>query len=483
MFAAVDLGSNSFRLHVGYHDGESIRVVRTARDPVRLGIGLDANGNLTEAAMKRALQCLNDFRAILAEYPLDAVRVVATNTLRIAKNAREFLPAAEAAIGYPIEIISGEEEGRLIYMGVATTISGENEERLVVDIGGGSTEIILGCGPHIRHVESFSIGTVPQVTSYFPDGEIKAAAFEAAIFSARSYFEDAASAYAPSSWTRAYGTSGTIRAISDAIVKNSIGDGKMSFDSLCAFRAVLVKAGHIDRIRLQGIKQERLPAMLGGLSVLLAVMEELSVTHLTAVNAGLRVGVLSDLQLRASKHDRREDAVQDFGRRFQVDFNRGSQVADAAMYLYARLKPETERYSRYLYWAGLVHEAGMLVSHTGYHKHGAYLIENADLSGFTNREQRILSTLVLGQKGNLKKMGDDLLEPDLAKAVLALRMAILLMHSRTCAEVGALRLKMKNKSRVEFEVPGDWFSQHPTLQYWVQKERGWWQEIGVEFIV
>ena len=256
MFAAVDLGSNSFRLHVGRLEGGAFRIVKTARDPVRLGAGLDSKGNLTEQARQKALDCLRNFRTILDAYRLDAVRVVATNTLRIARNAAEFLPAAEQAIGYPIEIISGEEEGRLIYMGVASKLASPGEARLVIDIGGGSTELILGQGQEIRHVESFSIGTVPQSQTFFPEGRIDAAAFDAAILSARSVFEDAAPFYDRQNWTGAYGSSGTIRAISDGIAKNGIGDGTMSIASLLALKQHLIACGHVSRVQLAGVKPE-----------------------------------------------------------------------------------------------------------------------------------------------------------------------------------------------------------------------------------
>ena len=191
MFAAVDLGSNSFRLHIGRYDGETIRIIKSARDPIRLGAGLDGKGNITGIAMAAAIESLARFNTILSAYPLSTVRVVATNTIRIANNSADFLPAAEAALGYPIEIISGEEEGRLIYMGVASTLS-SNERRLVIDIGGGSTELIIGAGQQIERVESFTVGTVQQNLTFFPDGHIEADAFDEAILSARSRFEDAA---------------------------------------------------------------------------------------------------------------------------------------------------------------------------------------------------------------------------------------------------------------------------------------------------
>src|SRR5450830_1327827 len=184
MYAAVDLGSNSFRLHVGKHDGDAIRVVKSLREPIRLGAGLDKAGNLTPAAMQAALACLAAFRTVLAGFPLDAVRVVGTAALRLANNAEQFLPRAESAIGQPIEIISGEEEGRLIYMGVANALALPNERRLVIDIGG-CTEVILGRGLDIERVESFSVGTVRQSLSFFPGGRIESHAFEAAILSAR----------------------------------------------------------------------------------------------------------------------------------------------------------------------------------------------------------------------------------------------------------------------------------------------------------
>ncbi len=481
MFAAVDLGSNSFRLHIGRHDGGAIRIVKSARDPIRLGAGLDARGNLTEQAMQSALTCLRNFRAVLGEYRLDAVRVVATNTLRIAKNAAEFLPAAEHAIGYPIEIISGEEEGRLIYMGVASALAQPDESRLVIDIGGGSTELILGCGYEIRHVESFSIGTVGHSQAFFADGVIDAAAFDASILSACSYFEDAATPYQRRHWSKAYGSSGTMRVLSDVIAKNAIGDGRMSAASLAALKSRLIAYGSADRIDLLGIKPERAVMMVGGLAVLIGVMQELGIEALDAVDAGLRMGVLWDLQLRATRRDRREQSVREFMRRFHVDEERAARVANTAGALYSQLKPASETYARQLYWSALLHEVGLAVSHTGYHKHAAYMVENADLPGFTTREQRLMSTLILAQKGNLRKVGDALADADFAKAVLALRLAAMLMHSRIEADVSELRLKMK--SRIELELKRDWVAQHPTVSYWLDKERGWWDEVGIEFNV
>ena len=480
MFAAVDLGSNSFRLHVGLHDGEAIRIVRSARDPVRLAAGLDSKGFLTEQAMHSALECLKNFRAILAGYTLDAVRVVGTNTLRVAKNAAAFLPAAEQAIGYPIEIISGEEEGRLIYMGVASVLASD-EKRLVIDIGGGSTELIVGKGYEILEVESFSIGTVGQGQSFFPGGRIEAEAFDAAILSARSVFEDGAPPFRPQHWNKAYGSSGTIRALSEAIEKNGIGDGSLSLKNLEALKAVLIGYGDVASIDLVGIKSERMSAVVGGLSVLIGIMRELGIKAITAIDAGLRMGVLRDLQLRATRHDRREESVREFMRRFRADEDRATRVAATAATLYAQLRPASDDHAKHLYWSGLLHEVGMIISHTGYHKHAAYMVENADLPGFTTREQHLMSTLIAAHKGNLRKVKDELDDADFAKAVLALRLAVMLLHSRLDAEADRLKLKMKN--RIELEFRRDWSAQHPTLSYWIEKERDSWGEVGVNLDV
>ncbi len=481
MFAAVDLGSNSFRLHIGKYDGEAIRIVKSARDPIRLGAGLDSKGNLTEQAMQTALECLRNFRAILGAYTLDAVRVVATNTLRMANNAARFLPAAEQAIGYPIEIISGEEEGRLIYMGVASSLAVPGEKRLVIDIGGGSTELILGQGQDIRHVESFSIGTVKQSLVFFPDGRIDAGSFDAAILSARSHFEDAAPPYQSRHWSKAYGSSGTIRAIAEVIARNQIGDGSLSLKNMEMLRNRLIEAGHVNKITLAGIRPERVIVMIGGLAILIGIMQELGIKAIGAVDAGLRMGVLWDLQLRATRRDRREQSVSEYMGRFLVEPDRAKRVATAAGALYAQLKPATEAYAKYLFWSGLLHEVGLAISHTGYHKHAAYMVENADLPGFTTREQRTMSTLLVAQKGNLRKVADALGDPDFAKAVLALRLATMFMHSRIDGDVSEMGLKMKN--RIELEFKRDWIKLHPTVSYWIEKERDWWAEVGVDMTV
>ena len=480
MFAAVDLGSNSFRLHVGEITADGIRVIRSARDPVRLGAGLDQDDRLTPAAIDAALASLRGFASILSGYRLQAVRVVGTNALRIAVNTDQFLPLAEKAIGYPIEVISGEEEGRLIYLGVDAHSPNRDEQRLVVDIGGGSTELVLGRGAEIRRVESFSIGTVRKNMLFFPDGRIDPVSFQSAVLSARSRFEDAAPGFRSSNWDVAYGSSGTIRAVADALVRNRIGDGMLRYQTLQQLRQMLIDFGHTSRIALTGIKPDRIDVICGGVAILLGLMEELGIEELTPVQAGLRLGLIQDLQLRSTAGDRRDSAVSEFAARFHVDMARARQAELAADALYSSARPPGAS-RRLLLWAARLHEVGAVVSRTGFHKHGAYLIEQADLPGFSSRDQRQLAQLVLGQKGNLRKLGDRLLDPDFATAVLALRLATVLLHAHEADAAPQFRLRINRQ--IEVVAPADLLQRHPTLTWWLTREKGEWEEIGMSFVL
>lgn len=481
MLAAIDLGSNSFRLHIGTFDGERIRIVNSAREPVRLGAGLDERGNLTVSAMQTAVACLSRFAAILQATPLTRVRVVATNTVRIARNSRTFLQLAEKAIGYPIEVISGEEEGRLIYMGVACTLDEDSERRLVIDIGGGSTELVLGQGSEIEEVNSFGIGTVATASRFFAGQKITEPAFDAAILKARSYFEDGMKPFHPRLWHIAYGSSGTMRTIAEVIKNNAIGDGTLSLKNLRVLKDWLIACGRQDSIDLVGIKPERINVILGGLPVLIGLAEELGLKQLWPIEAGLRMGVLWDLHLRSRSKDRRRDSIKRFMRRHSVDEQRAGSAKFNTRTLHAQLAPDAEELTRIVGWAAQIHEVGMVVSHTGFHKHGAYLALHTDLPGFTQHEQHVLSTLVLAQKGNLRKVGEAIADVDLAKAILALRLGIIFMHARLNPADEQIKLRMK--TRIDLELPKGMLASHPTLAYWLGKEQANWEEAGIDFLV
>ncbi len=480
MFAAVDLGSNSFRLHIGTFDGERIRIINSAREPVRLGAGLDRRCNLSPQAIQTAVACLSRFSHILQATPLTSVRVVATNTVRIARNASQFLPLFEKAIGFPVEVISGEEEGRLIYMGVASALDLPAERRLVVDIGGGSTELILGHGHDIEQVASFPIGTVPVATRFFEGDRISASGFDDAVLSARSVFEDGLAAFHPRYWEAGYGSSGTIRTLTDVIEKNALGDGQLSVKSLHALRDHLLDAGRVSRVALDGVKAERVDVILGGLPVLLGLAQELGFKSLFSIEAGLRMGVLWDLYLRARKRDRRQDSVRRFMKRFGVHEARASKAAAYSLSLYAQTIDEGPL-SRMLGWAGRLHEVGLVISHTGFHKHSAYLALHADLPGFTTHEQHLLSVLLLAQKGNLRKVQEAITDTDLVLAIVALRLGILFMHARLDPEIESVELSVR--SRIEIDISAKLLTTHPTLAYWLSKEKIAWEEVGRQFVV
>ncbi|OON63492.1 hypothetical protein B0920_09035 [Massilia sp. KIM] len=297
LYAAVELGSDSFRLHVGRVERGGLKLAATMAEPVRLAATLDEDGFLCAAAMRRALACLREFRRALEAWRPQAVRVVATSALRMARNAPVFLPAAEQALGRPIEIIAGDEAGRLVYLGVASTLADDAAPRLVVDIGSGSTELVLGRGPHIERIESFSVGAVRQSLSFFGDGRIDAAGFEAAVRSSRNRFANAG--VAAGGWTHAYGACGTVRALSEIAQDSGEGAGAVTRETLEALRRGFIEAGHVARLRLAWEAAARAPHLAGGLALLIGMMDELGVKEIVPVHAGLRVGAMWDLHRRA----------------------------------------------------------------------------------------------------------------------------------------------------------------------------------------
>lgn len=299
IYAAVELGSDSFRLHIGRFEDGALRLVATMAEPVRLAATLDEDGMLCTAAMRRALECLDEFRRALDAWRPQAVRVVATAALRMAKNAALFLPAAGKALGHPIEIIAGDEAGRLVYLGVATTLGADDEaQRLVVDIGGASTELVLGQGGKIRRIESFAIGAVRQSLTFFGDGRLDAGAFDAAVRSSRSRFAEAG--LGAQDWQMAYGACGTVRALAEIAVQQGEPEGSLSRAALGRLRSAFIEAGHVARVRLAWAAAERASHLPGGLALLIGLMEELEIAELTPVHAGLRVGALWDLHQRAA---------------------------------------------------------------------------------------------------------------------------------------------------------------------------------------
>lgn len=477
MFAAIDLGSNSFRAHIGNVEDGAIKVFRSTRESNRMAAGVDENGMLTPEAVARGLASIHRIRSFLDPYPLAEVRAVATNTFRIAKNAQDFLVEAEKLLGYPIDVISGEEEGRLIYLGVANVLKVADEKRLVIDIGGGSTELIVGHGNDIKRVESFLVGTVHQSLGFFPEGRIDAASFDAALLFARSRFEDAADYYRQAGWTTVYGSSGTVRAMGEMLAVNEIGDGLFTLGNLKKLQTKMIEAGRLDGLRLEGIKSERVTSILGGLTILLVLMEQFGIDRIFPIEAGLRVGVIWDAYLKSNQTDRRDQTVRQMVDRFHIDGRRAQRVAEYALSVYALMRPETDQFRKLLYWSALLHEVGIFISPTGYHRHGSYLLEHADMAGFTTREQYQMSRLVLGQMGNLKKLEGFMVLRDLMKAVLALRLAVMFQHAKV--DFRRDKLKVSVDGQIEIVLPQAWLDQYGTLLFWLERESEFWKEAGI----
>ncbi len=439
--AAIDMGSNSFRLEIGSIDAG--RYVRHAylKETVRLGAGLDADGFLGDDAAQRGLDCLARFATHLAGVATTHVRAVATQTLREARNRDAFLLRAQQALGRPIEVISGREEARLIYAGVAR-LQPSTEPRLVIDIGGRSTEMILGQGLVPERAESFQVGSVSLSMRWFENGRFSAEAFRQAQIAAGAELEEALEPFARQHWTEALGASGTVGAVSQLLAASGRpghADGRITPDGLRWLIERCIAAGRIDRLQLPGLKEDRRAVIGGGLAILYTLASQFGIAVLHPARGALRQGVIFDLAARLASEagtpmpelDIRELAVRDLQRRFGVDLEHASRVAAAAARALDGLLPgagsETRRELR---WAALLHEVGMGISHHDHHRHSAYILSHADAAGFSQNQLRRIADLVLGQRGGLRKVEARFAEPAFAPCLLALRAAVIACHAR-----------------------------------------------------
>jgi exopolyphosphatase/guanosine-5'-triphosphate,3'-diphosphate pyrophosphatase len=475
--AVVDLGSNSFRLEIGRVEGDQIYRQETWRETLRFGAGLDEEGRIRPEAMKAALGCLARFRERLSGLHPSAVRAVATNTFRVAANAREFLPLAERTLGFPIDVIGGHEEARLIYVGVAHVLPPSAARRLVIDIGGGSTEFILGRGMEPEHLESLNMGCVGMTQRFFPGGRVTAANFDAAETAARVEIEAIAREFSPDRWRDAYASSGTAAALAEIIEQNGFSSGGITPDGLARLRRRMILAKDVGRLQLHALKPERAPVLAGGLAIMSAAVAELGVDRIDPVGGALRLGVLYDLLGRSIDEDIRKLTVSRFIERYHIDGSHAARVATLAVSLFRGAVPKPDAaQAQLLQWAALLHETGMSVSHIGYHKHGAYILQNADMPGFSAGEQQRLALLVFGCRGGLAKMQSVLAAEDVRAQVLALRLAVLFHHARTTIDIPRIRLKMGK--RIRFSVSTRWLAAHPLTAHLIAKERRQWKELG-----
>lgn len=481
--AAIDMGSNSFRLEIATLNHGHYRRVDYLKETVRLGAGLDAEGLLTEAAVERGLACLRRFAARLQGLPGDHVRAVATQTLREARNRNDFLLRAQAALGVPIEVISGREEARLIYAGVAQLQPGD-APRLVVDIGGRSTELILGEGRLARAAESFAVGSVGLSLRYFADGRLTAEAFRAAQVAAGAEFEEALHAFRPQLWTQALGSSGTAGAVSQVLQASGRTDGRITPAALRELIGQCIAAGHADRLDLPGLQADRRPVIAGGLAILYTLLVQFGIDELLPAKGALRQGVIVDLHHRlvAARRTRHEDlrdaSVVELQRRFEVDAEQASRVRRVAVTLYQQLRPDAPlEQRRELAWACALHELGLMVSHHDHHRHSAYLLSHVDAAGFSQSQQRRLGELVLGQRGGLRKLAEALARTEFAWQLMALRLAVILCHARHDVPPRAVSLRPEGSTARLAWTPG-WAAGHERTRHLLAEEAEAWQRHG-----
>jgi exopolyphosphatase/guanosine-5'-triphosphate,3'-diphosphate pyrophosphatase len=475
--AVVDMGSNSFRLEIGRVEGGQIYRLDTFRESLRMGASLDARGRITARSAQAAIACLERFGERIKGLHPSAVRAVATNTFRVAANSAAFLARAERALGFPIDVITGYEEARLIYHGVAHVLPASDEPRLVIDIGGGSTEFIIGRGLASERLESLRIGCVGLTQRFFPDGRLTPAAFAAAETVARTEIESIAREFTSRHWTSAFASSGTALALAEILELNGFSQTAITAAGLARLRKEMVRAGHVRRLVLAALKPERAPVLAGGLAIMAAAVAELDVERIDPVGGALRLGVLYDLLGRTIREDVRAVTVGQFASRYRVDREHARRVADLAVALYRAAAPDADPEAlQRLEWAALLHEIGFSVSHTGFHKHGAYILENGDMPGFSAREQKDLALLVLGCRGGLAKLAPALSDPALRARVVALRLAVLFHHARR--PIDRPRIVIGVDSRIRLGVPARWRRAHPLTAHLLAGERAEWEALG-----
>ncbi|WP_235041266.1 exopolyphosphatase [Vreelandella profundi] len=487
-FAAIDLGSNSFHLLVANYQHERLQVVARLGEKVQLAAGLDDDGVLNEAAIQRALDCLGRFAPFLNDITHGNLRIVGTNALRDARNSQAFIERAEAQLGHAIEIIAGREEARLIYLGAAHALA-ENGRRLIVDIGGGSTEFIIGEAFEPKALESLRMGCVTFSRRFFPDGELNEKRMRRAEISALSELANIQRPYQRLGWDDPVGSSGTIKAA--ASVLHAYGDtpheGVITRSGLKKLRERLLKCKQLDKVELDGLKPDRAKVFPAGVAILGAIFEAFDLTQMRFADGALREGVLYDMAGRNSAEDSRSKSLESLKRTYDVDTRQGANVADTAERLFNQVRHAWSlgpAQARYLQWASHVHEIGLAIAHSQFHRHGAYLLEHSDLAGFSRPEQRQLAFLVRAHRRKFPLKEWQALpaaqQASAQKLAQLLRLAVLFNHSRPEA-APALPLLNVDSGSLTITLPE---SDEPTLLSTdLEQEQAFMQAAGFNLVV
>ncbi len=484
--AAVDLGSNSFRLQVARVVDDQIYPLDSLREIVRLAAGLTPDKRLDEASQQRALDALKRFGERLRGLPPEAVRAVGTNALRVAKNSAEFLAKAEAALGFPIEVVAGKEEARLIYLGVSHSLPVNGNKRLVIDIGGGSTECIIGAGYRPQKLESLYMGCVSYSLRYFPGGRITKNGLRQAETAARLEVQTIRRQFSVGHWKEAVGSSGTARALADILEANAWAAEGITAEGLDRLRGALLKAGDLERLTLAGLRADRVPVLPGGFAIMAAAFAELGIEQMTIAAGAMRQGVLYDMLGRFHDHDMRDTTVAQFMKRYHVDVKQARRVESLALGLLRQFSGDLHTDPDYplhlLSWAARLHEIGLSVAHSGYHKHSAYILAHADMPGFSKMEQAHLSLLVLAHRGTMEKMkGQMSTSLDLAM-VVALRLAVLFHRSHTDVRLPPVEAHCDG-STFQIALDAGWLASSPLTAAALKEEVREWRKLGVDLQV
>lgn len=465
--AAVDLGSNSFHLIVcRIKDGQLI-VTDRLREMVRLAAGMDKQNNITPQAAQRALECLGRFGQRLADLPAGTVRVAGTNTLRKASNARSFITEAELRLGHPIELISGYEEARLIYLGVAHSLASDDKQRLVIDIGGSSTELIIGRGFLPQYMESIQTGCVAQYNEYFADGQISKKNLRRTELHAMQELEPVIKHYRKIGWDEVVGASGTIRSINKVVQAQKWSKDGISREALEKLLEVLKNTNHVDDLQLQELSAERKSIFPSGVSILYAIFKALNIQHMRVADGALREGLIHDFLGRIHHEDVREQSIKALANRYHVDLNQAERVASTLDYCLSKVASQwelnSESHSPWLRWSAYLFQIGLDIAHRGYHKHGAYILQNTDLAGFSQEEQNLLASLVLAHRNKFplkvfKDLPQDWQKPAIRMAIL-LRLTVLLHRSQSENPLPEFTIRADSKS-IELQFPDGWLSEN-----------------------
>ncbi len=466
--AAIDLGSNSFHMIVArLEESGTLSIIDRLRQNVRLGGGLGKDGLIDEAAQKRAFECLETFAQRISGLPPSTVRVAGTNTLRVAENARSFVEKAETILNHSIEIIAGREEARLIYLGVAHGLATKEGKRLVIDIGGGSTEFIVGHGMKPLRRESLYTGCVSASKRFFDDGKISKKAMKAAETEAALTLFPQAADFKAGRWDEAIGCSGTIKAIANIVQEQGWCLDGISYKSLQKLRSALISAKHVDKLHLAGLSDNRKPVIAGGLSVLLAIFKTLNIEQMQVSEQSMREGLLYDLLGRITHQDVRDATIESAMTRWGVDVEQAKRVTRTVEFLSRtaceQWSIDVEQITPLLKWASMLHEIGLQVSHNNYHKHGAYILQNADMQGFSRQEQALLAALVLSHRSKFRVDAFAQLMKPFVKAgkhiCVLLRIAVLLHRGRSDQALPEITISVSNKN-INLCFPDGWLDEH-----------------------